>query len=281
MTTGILYIIATPLGNLEDLSPRAQETLKKVDKIAAEDTRHSRPLLTHFGINTPCISLHEHNEAQRSQQIIELLKQGLSIALISDAGTPAISDPGFRLVQAIHQERIKVVPIPGPCALTTALSAAGLPSSRFIFEGFLSPKASARQKQLTALKNETRTLVFYEAPHRILETIEDMVSIFGEERIAVIARELTKTFETIRQGTLLELKQFLIADPHQQKGEFVILVEGAIELPKNQEQSLAVLDLLLKELPVSQAVKLAAQITGEKKSWLYPIALEKKNDDSF
>jgi len=276
--TGTLYIVATPLGNLDDLSLRAQQVLKTVDKIAAEDTRHSRYLLNHYGIQTSCISLHDFNEQERTTQLLRLLTQGSSLALISDAGTPLISDPGYRLVQSARQQNIKVVPIPGPCALIAALSAAGLPSARFSFEGFLPPKTHARLKHLTSIKEDTRTLIFYESPHRILDTMDDMISTLGPERLAVIARELTKTFETIQQGSLVELKQWLLQDPNQQKGEFVVLVQGsdAQASAATQQHALEILDLLLSELPVSQAVKLAVKITGEKKSWLYEMALARK-----
>lgn len=276
-TPGTLYIVATPIGNLDDLSPRAQQILKAVDTIAAEDTRHSRYLLTQFGIQTSCISLHEHNEQARINYLLTQLKQGLSLAVISDAGTPLISDPGYRLVQAAREQGVKVVPIPGPCALVAALSVAGLPSDRFIFEGFLPAKNTAKQKQLAKLKDETRTVIFYEAPHRILDTISAMISIFGDGRQAVIARELTKTFETVYGGTLAAINQWLQSDPNQQKGEFVILLHGAEEKEnKDEGAALAILDILLSELPVSQAAKLAAKITGEKKSWFYEKALERQ-----
>lgn len=277
-TPGILYIVATPIGNLADLSPRAQQILKTVATIAAEDTRHSHYLLTQFGIQTPCISLHEHNEQARITNLLAQLKDGLSLALISDAGTPLISDPGYRLVQAARESGIKVVPIPGPCALIAALSVAGLPSDRFIFEGFLPTKTTAKQKQLTKLKGEERTLIFYEAPHRILDTISVMISVFGNERRGVIARELTKTFETVYGGTLATIQDWLLHDANQQKGEFVILLHGAPEKTANPNENtaLTILDILLSELPVSQAAKLAAKITGEKKSWFYEKALERK-----
>lgn len=277
---GTLYIVATPIGNLEDFSARAIATLQRVDYIAAEDTRHSRRLLDHFNINTTCLSLHEHNESQRAQQLLQYLQQGKSVALISDAGTPLISDPGFRLIQMVRSQHIQISPIPGPCAVTTALSVAGLPSDRFVFEGFLPPKTSARQKQLQSLKDETRTLVFYESPHRVLDTIDDMMLIFGEQRYIIVARELTKLFETVHGDTLLAVKNWLVTDPMQQKGEFVLLVHGA-EAPNHNEmlssENLRLLEILLTELPISQAVKLATKITGAKKSQLYKIALERQN----
>lgn len=272
---GILYIVATPIGNLEDLSPRAQKILSQVDKIAAEDTRHSQYLLNHFQIQTPTLSLHDFNETQRTEQILDLLSEGHNIALISDAGTPLISDPGYRLVATAQQNNIRVVPIPGPCALIAALSAAGLPTNSFIFAGFLPAKTHARQKALEDLKNQSHTLIFYESPHRVIETIADMIAVFGPQRRATITRELTKNYETIKQGTLLELDQWLTQDHNQQKGEFVILITGVTkqESDLKQQQALAILKILLAELPVSQAVKLATKITEEKKSWLYEQAL--------
>ncbi len=277
MNRGSLYIVATPIGNLNDMSARAVETLRAVALIAAEDTRHSSRLLQHFGINTPMQSLHDFNETERVEKILAQLGHGASVALISDAGTPLISDPGYRLVQMARAQGFEVVPIPGPCALIAALCAAGLPSDRFIFEGFLPAKANARQQHLKSLQNEIRTLIFYEAPHRILVAIEDMMLIFGADRVAVIARELTKTFETIKDGTLKDLHDWLIADLNQQKGEFVILVKGAEKsAPDENDPALTILDILLTELPVKQAAQLASKITGVKKNWLYEQALRKK-----
>lgn len=274
---GTLYIVATPIGNLDDFSPRGVETLRVVDIVAAEDTRHSRRLLEHYAIATAMISLHEHNEEQRISEVLRRLEQGQSVALISDAGTPLISDPGYKLVREAHKNGIKVAPIPGPCALIAALSAAGLPSDRFVFEGFLSAKSGHRKQQLEALKNESRTVIFYEAPHRIMSLVDDMTAIFGADRYIVLARELTKTFETIHGDTLKNLKTWLENDANQQKGEFVVLVQGA-EINENKIEhieSQRVLDVLLAELPASQAVALAAKITGEKKNQLYKQALKK------
>lgn len=276
-TPGCLYIVATPIGNLQDISPRALNTLREVNLVAAEDTRHSSRLLQHFGINTPMLSLHNFNETQRVEKLLEQLANGKSVALISDAGTPLISDPGYHLVESARSQGFKVVPLPGPCALVTALCAAGLPSNRFIFEGFLPIKTAARQKHLLNLQNETRTLIFYEAPHRILETLTDMVTLFGSTRKAVVARELTKTFETIKDGALKELLEWMQADAHQQKGEFVILVHGADKADVTDDAAaLNVLEILLTELPVKQAANLTAKITGAKKNWLYEEALRKK-----
>lgn len=273
--TGILYVVATPIGNLDDISARAIHVLGHVARIAAEDTRHSARLLQHLGINTPLVAVHDHNEAGRVQSLINQLLAGDDIALISDAGTPLISDPGYRLVAAAHEASVRVVPIVGACAAIAALSAAGLPSDRFSFEGFLSAKMTARQVQLQALVNETRTLIFYEAPHRILECVQDMCAIFGEQRRVVLARELTKTFETIKQMTLAELCDFVESDTNQQRGEIVLVVEGAAVdsgLAAQQEVD-ALLLKLLKYLPVKASAQLAAELTGHKKNALYDRAL--------
>lgn len=274
---GVLYIVATPIGNLGDITVRAIEILREVDRIAAEDTRHSLRLLKHLGIEKPLVALHEHNEREQALKLLEFVQQGQSLALISDAGTPLISDPGYHIVQLAHQLDIQVVPVPGSCSIIAALSASGLPTVRFAFEGFLPPKATARLKQLEKLAFETRTLIFFEAPHRILETLDTMQSCFGAGRMVVVARELTKTFETIRLGTLSELLVWIKSDPMQQRGEFVILVAGAI-LETNQEiipaESLQVLKILLAELSVKQASSLAAKITGISKRLLYDAALK-------
>jgi 16S rRNA (cytidine1402-2'-O)-methyltransferase len=269
--TGILYVVATPIGNLDDISARAIQVLGRVARIAAEDTRHSARLLQHLDINTHLVAVHDHNEAGRTQGLINQLLAGDDIALISDAGTPLISDPGYRLVAAAHEAKIQVVPVVGACAAIAALSAAGLPSDRFSFEGFLSAKTTARQVQLQALVHETRTLIFYEAPHRILECVQDMRAIFGEQRRVVLARELTKTFETIKQMTLAELCDFVEADTNQQRGEIVLVVEGApadSALAAQQEVDNLLLKLL-KYLPVKASAQLAAELTGHKKNALY------------
>ena len=273
--TGILYVVATPIGNLDDISARAIQVLGRVARIAAEDTRHSARLLQHLGINTHLVAVHDHNEAGKTQHLISQLLAGDDLALISDAGTPLISDPGYRLVAAAHEAKIQVVPVVGACAAIAALSAAGLPSDRFSFEGFLSAKTTARQVQLQALVNETRTLIFYEAPHRILECVQDMCAIFGEQRRVVLARELTKTFETIKQMTLAELCDFVESDTNQQRGEIVLVVEGAAVdsgLAAQQEVD-ALLLKLLKYLPVKASAQLAAELTGHKKNALYDRAL--------
>lgn len=273
MEKGILYIVATPIGNLQDMTPRAVEVLKQVQRIAAEDTRRSGILLQQFAIKTPMMALHEHNERVACEQLVKQLLAGESIALISDAGTPLISDPGYHLVRAAQDADCKVVPVPGASALLTALSAAGLPTDRFIFEGFMPAKAGPRQRRLEAMAQETCTLVYYEAPHRITDTLQAMVLAFGPEREAVIARELTKTFETIHRDSLAELWQWVESDANQQKGEIVILVHGAEE---EAEQYLSnednrIIELLASELPLKKAAALAAKITGKKKNVLYQI----------
>jgi 16S rRNA (cytidine1402-2'-O)-methyltransferase len=275
---GTLYIVATPIGNLEDVTARALRVLREVDLVAAEDTRHSGRLLAHFGIATGTTALHEHNEREQVPQLIELLKAGKSIAFVSDAGTPLVSDPGFPLVRAARAAGIAVVPVPGPCAAVVALSAAGLPSDRFVFEGFLPPRSAARRARLAELAGETRTLIFYESPHRVLESLADLVAVLGAERAAVVARELTKQFETIRAGTLSELAAWLGAETGQQRGEFTLLVHGSTRAADAALDAEAerVLGVLLAELPVSQAAALAAEITGVKKNRLYERALALK-----
>lgn len=266
-----LYVVATPIGNLEDMSPRAVRVLSEVALILAEDTRHSRPLLNHFGINTPMQALHEHNESQMAPVLCERIRAGESMALISDAGTPLVSDPGYVLVRTAHEMSLQVSPIPGPTASMAALSAAGLPSNRFVFEGFLPAKASKRRQALEALLDETRTLIFYEAPHRIVACLQDMTEIFGGDRLACIARELTKRFETVRQGDLAALSALVETDENQQKGEFVVMVAGA-EPRKSDEESVSLdklIDVLLTELSPKQTASLAAKITGMRRNDVY------------
>ena len=273
---GILYVVATPIGNLADMVPRAIETLQTVAIIAAEDTRHSARLLAHFDIKTPAVAYHDHSDEHRTEQLLGRLQAGESVALISDAGTPLVSDPGYRLVRSARERGIQVVPVPGACAMVAALSAAGLPSDRFTFEGFLPAKETARRTHLQTLVDDSRTLVFYEAPHRILETLQDMLVIFGAEREVVVAREITKTFETIKGGNLAEIAAWVEADSNQQRGEIVLLVRGvsraeAAEMSSEHER---VMRVLLDELPVKQAAAIGAKITGLKKNFLYQWALE-------
>jgi 16S rRNA (cytidine1402-2'-O)-methyltransferase len=273
-TAGRLWIVATPIGNLEDLSARARKILCSVDLIAAEDTRHSAALLKHIGSGVRTFALHEHNEREATEQLVERLRSGAQIALISDAGTPLVSDPGFRVVRAAREAGISVSPVPGACAAIAALSVAGLASDRFVFEGFLPAKSAARKAHLQGLRNETRTLIFYESSHRIAETLEDAVQVFGAERGAVCARELTKIFETVLDGTLAALSARVSADADQRRGEFVLLVDGA--QADGDDAALAegrrVFELLRRELAPSRAAKLAAEITGAPRKALYVAA---------
>lgn len=273
---GVLYIVATPIGNLLDMSSRAIDTLRKVDLIAAEDTRHSAYLLKHFAISTPSLSLHNYNERDRVSFLLEKLQNGSSIALISDAGTPLISDPGYHLVHEVKKLEIKVVPIPGPCAAIAALCASGLPTDRFIFEGFLPVKTKARKERLSALARVSSTLIFYEAPHRIKDLLKDMQAVWGSERKVTIARELTKIYETIREDFLDKIIEWMEQDKNQQKGEIVVLVEGIKDSPSKPIFD-NTLKILLKNLPLKQAVEIAEELTGQKKNILYDRALEIKN----
>lgn len=280
---GTLYVVATPIGNLEDISARALRILKEVALIAAEDTRHSLRLLQHFGIATPLAACHEHNEREDGGRFIGRLLSGEDVALISDAGTPLISDPGFHLVRQARMAGVRVVPVPGACALIAALSAAGLPSDRFGFEGFLPAKQVARRTRLEHLREETRTLIFYEAPHRILECLQDMEAVFGAERPAVLGRELTKTFETLKGLPLGELRAWVEADANQQRGECVVMVGGwqPAEVDDGVDPNTRrVLQLLLAELPLKRAAAVAAEITGVRKNVLYQLALQEKDAGS-
>lgn len=276
---GTLYVVATPIGNLDDISARALRVLAEVALIAAEDTRHSLRLLQHFGISTPLAACHEHNERDQGGRFLARLQAGEDVALISDAGTPLISDPGFHLVRAVRAAGIRVVPVPGACALVAALSAAGLPSDRFAFEGFLPAKAVGRRARLEQVREDGRTLIYYEAPHRLLESLADMRDVFGAERMAVLGRELTKTFETLKGLPLGELHDWVAADSNQQRGECVLLVAGW-QAPEGEEavsgEALRVLDLLLAELPLKRAAALAAEITGVRKNLLYQAALDRQ-----
>jgi len=275
---GILYVVATPIGNLQDITLRALDTLKAVDAIAAEDTRHTSGLLSHFGISKKLIAVHEHNEHQSAEKLLSQLNAGESIALVTDAGTPGISDPGAVVVDLVRKAGVKVVPVPGVSAVIAALSASGIVQNGFMFHGFLPASGAARRKVLETLKTQTVTLVIYEAPHRIVDSIADMCAVLGGERRITFARELTKTFETIYSCNLSDAVAWLEADTNQQRGEFVLLIEAvalkdAEEMP---EETVRILKLLLAELPLKQAVKLATEITHEKKNVLYEFALQLK-----
>ncbi|GAB6070766.1 16S rRNA (cytidine(1402)-2'-O)-methyltransferase [Thiomicrorhabdus hydrogeniphila] len=279
--SGTLYVIATPIGNLSDITRRAVETLEKVDWVAAEDTRHSKPLLNSLGINQHLLSLHEHNEAQRTEQLLVKLLNGESGALISDAGTPLINDPGYYLVKRLREEGVNVVPIPGPSAVITALCAAGLPTDRFTYEGFLPARSSKRLLALEALINETRTLVFYESPHRLMDCLQNMQQAFGEQREIVVARELTKKFEQFVSGSLQDVIAFFTENSDKVRGEFVLMLAGAE--PKSGSDSAAMVEtdkmiqiMLKQSLPVKQISEIIAGITGEKKKAIYQRVLELK-----
>lgn len=276
----MLYVVATPIGNLADITRRAVDVLARVDLIAAEDTRHTRRLLAHIGISKPLLSLHEHNEGQRLVGLLARLEAGESIALVSDAGTPLISDPGFRLVRAAQHRGLSVAPVPGACSIIAALSVAGLPTDRFAFEGFLPTRTSARQRYLHGLRYESRTLVFLESSHRIVAALHDLTAIFGATRMATLARELTKRYETARLDTLGGLTEWIAEQAEREKGEFVLVVDGARAEPDQRHAAdlapEAVLKVLLEELPVKQAVRLAARLTGVPRNALYRLALEQR-----
>lgn len=275
---GTLYVVATPIGNLGDITLRAVETLKDVDAIAAEDTRHSSGLLAHFGISKKLIAVHEHNEHHAAEKLIIQLKNGENIALVTDAGTPGISDPGAVVVNLVRKSGIKVVPIPGVSAVITALSAGGIAQDGFYFHGFLPASGAARRKVLESLKSQTVTLVLYEAPHRILECVEDIAKVLGDAREITFARELTKTFETIYTCPVSQAGTWLQTDANQQRGEFVLLIEAAPVLPTKEisDEAQRVIKCLLAELPLKQAVSLATDITQLKKNDLYEFALKLK-----
>jgi 16S rRNA (cytidine1402-2'-O)-methyltransferase len=276
----ILYVVATPIGNLQDITLRALEVLKTVDVVAAEDTRHTSHLLSHFAIQKKLIAVHEHNEQKSAQILLERLRAGESIALVTDAGTPGISDPGAIVVDVLREAGVKLVPVPGPSAVIAALSASGITANGYFFYGFLPASGSQRRKTLEALKGYSSTLVFYEAPHRIIECVEDLAKVLGGERRITIARELTKTFETFHRCALQDAKGWLESDPNQQRGEFVLLVEAAavVEEADISEDAERILRLLLADLPLKQAVKLATEITGVKKNILYEFALKLKDE---
>lgn len=277
MTTGILYIVATPIGNLNDITLRAIDVLKQVDVIAAEDTRHSRKLLDHYGIDTRLMAVHDHNEEDRIALLTQMLVEGKSVALISDAGTPLISDPGFRVVRAMQQSDLQVVSIPGPCAAIAALSIAGLPTDRFLFVGFLPAKQQARRTALEQVLAETATLVFYESPKRIADTVADVITVMGADRTVSVAREITKTFESVKTGTAEEVLAWLHEDDHHRRGEFVLLVQGR----EDRAEAGAVIDPSVLRaiqqanefMPMKKACALVAEITGLPKNALYEAAL--------
>ena len=273
---GLLYVVATPIGNLGDMTQRAVEVLQQVDCIAAEDTRHSGPLLRHFAISTPVMAYHEHNERALAPVLVARMLAGERIALISDAGTPLLSDPGFQLVCAARDRGVTVVPIPGANAVACALSACGLPCDRFVFEGFLPAKQAARHAHLESLRGEARTLVFYESPHRVADTLADLATAFGGERRAVLVRELTKIHETFLHDTLHGLITRVATDANQRRGECTLVVEGAPQANatlQREAQARAIFELLAKELPASRAVALAAQIAGTRKNALYSLVI--------
>jgi len=287
MTDGVepesaLYIVATPIGNLADISSRALSILESVQLIAAEDTRHSANLLRHYNIQSKLIAYHDFNDSARSQSIIDMLLADNSVALISDAGTPLISDPGYKLVKQAQELGITVVPVPGPCAATAALSVAGLPSDRFVFEGFLPARQQARQKHLKTLLLEPRSIIFYESPHRILDCLQDLTEVFGPDRRICLARELTKKFETVITQSLKECLQTVQGDSNQQKGEFVLIVAGADkkEIEKTrQDKALEILVKLQQSMSLKEAVALASELSGARKNQLYELALAQQKQN--
>ncbi len=279
MSEPVLYVVATPIGNLDDMTPRAVDVLRQADLIAAEDTRHSKRLLTHFSIDTPLWSCHEHNERQVSEKILERLLKGDSVALISDAGTPLISDPGYFLVRTVRGAGVKVVPVPGACAIIAALSVSGLATDRFFFEGFLPAKSSARKKKFETLGGLDTTWGYYESTHRICDSLCDCEEVLGGDRYIVLAREITKTFETVIAGTVKQVREKLEQDLNQRKGEFVVLVEGKREEIDQSvdDQAKKMLLRLLQELPVKKAAAVVADLSGYRKKTLYDLALTLKD----
>lgn len=262
MSQGLLHVVATPIGNLQDISPRAVQVLQEADLVVAEDTRHTLALFRHLGVETPLQAMHEHNEAALLPKLLERLREGEHLAVVSDAGTPLISDPGFRLVRAARDAGIEVRAVPGPSAVTAALSVSGLPTDRFVFEGFLPGKAAARRKRLETLQSEPRTLVLFEASHRVLASLEDLVGVFGPERPLALCRELTKRFETVLSGPAGDVLAKVRADADQQRGEFVLVVGGAVAASGDLAQALPLARELARELPPSKAARIAARITG-------------------
>ncbi|WP_075182706.1 16S rRNA (cytidine(1402)-2'-O)-methyltransferase [Pantoea sp. 1.19] len=279
ISASTLYIVPTPIGNLGDITQRALSVLEGVDLVAAEDTRHTGLLLQHFAIHARLFALHDHNEQQKAEVLLARLQAGDSIALVSDAGTPLINDPGYHLVRRCREAGIRVVPLPGPCAAIAALSAAGLPSDRFCYEGFLPAKSKGRCDVLRALENEPRTLIFYESTHRLLDSLQDMVSVWGASRYVVLARELTKTWESLHGAPVGELLAWVREDENRRKGEMVLIVEGASQQDEAlPPEALRTLALLQAELPLKRAAALAAEIHGVKKNALYKYALEQQGE---
>lgn len=282
MVQGILYCVATPIGNLEDITARALRVLSEVDKVYAEDTRVTRRLFAHFGIQNTLESLHDHNELARLEQVREELDKGMSLALVSDAGTPLISDPGYKLVHALGSEGFRVMPVPGASALTAALAVAGLPTDRFAFEGFLPARSASRRKVLESLETERRTLVFYESSHRIVDSLQDIASVLGAERRLAVLRELTKLYESVYRGMVVDVLAFMQQDADRLRGEFVIVLEGTHTEEDNASQGMLapekILTILLEELPVKQAAGIAARLTGLPRNQLYKQALARKGD---
>ena len=276
--SGTLFVVATPIGNLEDLTPRARQTLATVDFVAAEDTRHTRRLLITIGAKPALIALHDHNEERALHGIIESLKDGKDVALVSDAGTPLVSDPGFRLVRAAHEQKLRVVPLPGPSAVTAALSAAGLPTDRFCFEGFPPSKSAARREWLKNLATETRTIVIYESVHRIAASLADMVEVFGADRQAFIGRELSKMHEQCVQESLGDLKRMVDSGDVTSKGEFVVVVTGAKAQDESQLDTDHMLNVLGEHLGAKEVARITAELTGQKKNALYERILELKKE---
>ena len=271
-----LYVVATPIGNLADISERAHQVFEAVDIIAAEDTRHTKRLLNHLGINKQLIAVHDHNESQAAAVLIDRLGQGQNVALVSDAGTPLIADPGYHVLKEVVQAGFNVVPVPGACAVITALCASALPTDRFIFDGFLPPKTGARQQYFQSIQGEERTVVVYESPHRIVASLQDLQTVLGDEKEIVVARELTKTFETFLRGSISDVLSQVEADSNQQKGEFVLMIRGAPQAKKQDvsPEAIELLKVLADELPLKQAAALTAKATGFKKNKLYQIGLD-------
>ncbi|KEI72513.1 16S rRNA (cytidine(1402)-2'-O)-methyltransferase [Endozoicomonas elysicola] len=278
MSDSLLYIVSTPIGNLGDMTPRAIEVLRQVDIIAAEDTRHSKRLMNHFGIDTPLTPCHDHNERHQAEMIIRRMQAGETVALISDAGTPLISDPGFYLVRSVREAGFRVVPVPGACAFIAALSVSGLPTDRFYFEGFLPAKGAGRRKRIESLAAFSNTWGVYESPHRIMELLDDLVTVLGSERYIALAREITKTFETILAGTVSEVQAILESDSNQQRGEFVVLVEGHKEKKDSEigRDIEKMLQRLMVDLPIKKAAAVVADLTGLRKKDLYELGLSIK-----